>query len=369
MEPQIQTKSNQFTSFFKISHLFQSDSNKKIEKQKARLLKELVAEVDALIADKNEYALATVIKKGYNLNLKQCMSFMGFGRRGHILDENQIIIRENILKKYDTDIHQKLLSDMQKIEKSLKSSGDGYGPARISKGHYTELFWATYQFINNYLSPNSEEIMYKNDKFFLEIFNSFKNIKKALDNELNKKNIGNSQEDSLANHTLYSLQSDLSHKINHLQNSKKNVIESNFDEKIEKYNVLFEDFSNIKHSISEDVLNTIKNFDEKKLPQNIQDAISDLRSIYREINPNKLLVKQSLKVNNLYQKRFPQVLEEYILISPRYREKLTDHNESPDKLLLESLVEIKSKLNIIFESLQETNHINLKVTNKYLKSL
>ena len=360
MESQLQSKTSAFTAFFKSSYIFED----KEKKQKSLLLKELVSEVDALISDRDEYALASVIKKGYNLSLNQCMSFMALGVRGHTLDENQTVIRENIIKIYDTEIHQKLLSDMQKIDTSLQS-----GWARVSKSNDVKKFWNTYKSIDNYFSPDSEKIMYSNDKFFIEIFNSFKNIKKSLDNELKKPCSGNSKEISLATHTLNYLRSDLSYKIHYLKNIKKDVIELNFDEKLEKYNILFEEFSNIKHSISEDVLNAINSFDEKKLPQNIKDVIFDLKSIHKEITPHKLSVEKKLEVNNLYQKRFPQVLEEYILISPRYREKLTSHDESPDKLLLESLVEIKTKINTVFEDLQETNHKKLKVSNKYLKSL
>ena len=357
---QIQSKSNQFYAFLKIVNFFQDD----LKNKKSLLFKELVGDVDSLIADKNESALATIIKKGYNLNVKQCMSFMEISGRQNTNDENQIIIRENITKSYNTDISKKILSDVKQMEKVC----NGFG-TRIYKAKKIEKLLKTKNIVENYFDSNSYETIYKNDDFSLEILSSLKNIKKALTNELEKPYSNYSSKKHASNHKLELIKRELAYKINHIQHVKKEAIEAHFGEKLERYNILFEDFSNVKHSISEDVLNTIKNLEEKNLPQEVQNIISNLRAIYREITPNKLSIEQNLEINNLYQKRFPQVLEEYILISPRYREKLTSHDESPDKLLLESLVEIKTKLTVVFENLQETNHKKLKVTNKYLKSL
>jgi len=79
--------------------------------------------------------------------------------------------------------------------------------------------------------------------------------------------------------------------------------------------------------------------------------------------------KQKLEFDNLYQKRLPQVLEEYVSISPRYKDMLKHHNESPEVILIDCLSEIKNKVHTLFETLQEDNLNKQKITRQYLKSI
>ena len=65
-------------------------------------------------------------------------------------------------------------------------------------------------------------------------------------------------------------------------------------------------------------------------------AIYEIRTNYKDIDKTKLSMSQNLELTNFYKKRLPQVVEEYITISPRYKEKLKQHNENPDALLSSS---------------------------------
>lgn len=123
--------------------------------------------------------------------------------------------------------------------------------------------------------------------------------------------------------------------------------------KLAKYTSVLQNFNSLKDDMMQDVIKNIKKFDEASLPLMATKAIYEIRTNYKDIDKTKLSMSQNLELTNFYKKRLPQVVEEYITISPRYKEKLKQHNENPDALLLDSLNEIKKVL-VIFLNLFKT---------------
>jgi len=106
-----------------------------------------------------------------------------------------------------------------------------------------------------------------------------------------------------------------------------------------------------------------------EMPELAQAIVEEISHTAGELRPLQLNQKQQCDFDNLYTKRLPQILEEYINISPRYKEMLKSHNENPDTILLDSLGEIKTKIDEIFILVQEDNFKKQRVSNQYLKNM
>lgn len=142
-----------------------------------------------------------------------------------------------------------------------------------------------------------------------------------------------------------------------------------FNDTLNEYAIGFDNFDTIKNHIRTSLRENVKKLDSFELPASAKHIVTEITHIANEILPLTLNQKQQLDFDNVYKKRLPQVLEEYMNISPRYREKLENHNEHPDIILLESLVEIKSKIDEVFDNIQSSNHNKQKVTRQYLKTI
>jgi hypothetical protein len=144
--------------------------------------------------------------------------------------------------------------------------------------------------------------------------------------------------------------------ITHIQSKHSEYISNQFLNELDSYSLVFNNFEKVKENMTVGMLDNIKKFSEVDLPLDAQAKMREITDIANEIGPNTLSVEQTLEFNNIYKKRFSQVLEEYVSISPRYREKLKNHDENPDVLLLESLDDIKNKLDSLFEVVQHNKH-------------
>lgn len=355
-----QTKFKEFFSFqflfkhkYKMGRKFLQTREDEIKsKEYISLKRELDLEVKKIIGDEDQAKLILYLEKGYRFPDNSVQSFLGIIQNSDSFQSP--IIKEFLTKKHMPDINEYFLDELNMMSENSSSTVQAKFifsllPNIIEKLHKTISYFKIDVFFND---PEKSLVFLDNFKKVKRVINKYKMYDIGVGEELIKELIKK-----------------FDPFIFYIETTHKEAIEKKLDETINYFHNVLQDFNAMKETISVDVLSNIRKFNEKDLPEPSRKVIQEIKIIYNEISTDKLNVKQTLDLDNLYKKRFPQLLEEYITISPRYREKLQLHDENPDRLLLESLVDIKTKINVIFEQLQENNVNKLKVTSKYLKNV
>lgn len=308
--------------------------------------------VDNLIADKDEAKILIVLNKGYQLNEKQVLAII----EGSFSSEE---VKKAIIFAFESSLKEMINTALGDV---------------VEFGNPDRKLWRTYRG-NEYREYFREKIsllakksltiweyvgfdpLQENDEHAIKFLDACKNVKRVINSFDEMKFSGR-----------ISFENKINKYITDIEEQKKDAIDEQFIKHLDKFKLAFDDFDSMKNNIVNDILKNVKNFKEHDLPVGAKEIIKDINFIHSEINYDKLSVEQNLEITNLYKNRLPQVVEEYITISPRYREKLRQHNENPDALLLDSLHEIKKGISEVFDSLQEKNVTQLKVSNQYLKT-
>jgi hypothetical protein len=359
-------ESNSFFSFLKMGNLFQDTpspaelaKSKQAEEErlrqeklaqisrdsieeitKAALKEELDREVDKIIDTKNSEKLLIVLDRGYQINSKQAFYLMKQEK-----DFDFPIIKDAVLENYDSQLKNEVLDELKRIGNTTRQFNlGGYSINKL------EIVAGRFDIIWNYLG---REFALADDEYVVDFLDACKQVKLVLDRDEIK----------------IPFTETINGFISHIETTRKEAILEQFEEDLDKYSLVLRNIDSIRKNMLVDVTQNIKNFRESDIPKDSRDIIHDIKKINREIDQEKLNPEQKAQLNIFYTKRFPQVLEEYITISPRYKEKLRQHNEDPDLLLKESLLEVKDKINEIFEAVQEKNHTQMRVTNRYLKTV
>lgn len=360
MDLQIKSKTQGFSAFINSVKTMYSD----IESQKSQLRKELHDEVDNLIDSWDENALNRFIDRGYNFTVAQASQVVMNRSNRRNYNAPFTTVETNILKIYQQEIVPTIIKSMIEISKSL----DSY-TYRNSKSDRTFDSYKTFESFSRFFADD-QKILFQSNTLVTDFLPVAKKILKQLEVEIDKKGLNHKKMTTYqATRKFEHVKSHLTYVVREVEKNNTELLEELLTQKIDKYSLILDESDNMKSNMVSDVINNIKNFKESDLPVDIKAIVDELRAVYREITPSKLNPEQKLELNNLYNKRFPQVLEEYITVSPRYKEKLKIHNENPDTLLFESLSEIKFKINAIFEIVQETHINKMKVTNRYLKNI
>lgn len=361
MNTQIKPKTQVFSAFINSVRTMYSDTDSK----NLQLKKELHNEVDGFIEAFDDTSLTRFIDRGYNLTVAQAIYLVTNRNNRHNYNTPLTSIETNILKVYQQEIAPTIATSMMQLSRSL----DSYGYSRHTKSEKTFESYKIFEAFSRFFADN-QEILFQSKTLITDFLPVAKKIIKKLDLEIEKNRLNHKKmRTHEATSKFRSVRSHLNYVLGEVERNNTELLEHLLNEKIDKYSLILDESDNMKSNMVSDVINNIKNFKETDLPADIKAIVDEIRAIYREITPSKLNSEQKLELNNLYNKRFPQVLEEYITVSPRYKEKLKSHNENPDTLLFESLSEIKTKINDIFESIQETNLTKMKVTHRYLKNI
>lgn len=360
MNPEIDnaTKPHVFSSFMKSVNFFKNE----MDSHKEKLKRELEQEIDDLITDRNSLSLGLFVNRGYMFTKKQALAVMDNNiGGGHNPTEDELLIKHNVYQVFKKEIQPEIMQKLNQIEGVLNRM-----IPRENKAKKVQILWDDYKQSYEYFNKKMFETIFSDDNFVLEFIDVAKKIKRAVTKELDKPyKQTDSQSYHLACHTLERINDDVSRTCHYLENEKKELVMQNALKKLDKYDALFQDID-IKDHMMIEVTNTIKNFNEKDLPENIQKIIGEIKNTYKELAKQQLPLEQQLEINNLYKKRFPQVLEEYILIPESYKEKMI--NQDIKALLLDSLTEINKKLTQVSDQLHDNNHKQMKITNRYLKS-
>lgn len=157
--------------------------------------------------------------------------------------------------------------------------------------------------------------------------------------------------------TMYHPVKDLYNKLNH-----EEMVEFS-----KKARLITHDFNNLGQKMVSSLTHEFKDFSPKSLPQKAQEIFNEIKQLCLHLQNQELSSSQILEFKNLYEKKLPQVFSQYIAIPQDYREKLKKYEENPETLLLDSLDQIKIKLNEIMEQVQEMKLNEMKITNRHLK--
>lgn len=303
-----------------------------------------------------------VLDRGYQIDSDQAIRLMA-------VDFKDPKFKEAILKRYDSHIKGEISSTIDTLIKRLSTpSKSSYDPDEFddeesyerqsSLSSFMEKAGAVWKYTNQMSNLKDPEYALQ----FRDQCNSLKEVfmYHHYEEDYDYDYDGGSEENFVKLLDSY---------IAFIEKEHQSTILDKFSQELDSYALGFNNFETVKENMVSGMLESVKKFNEFDLPVDAQKLMNEITEVSNEISPHTLSVEQTLEFNNLYKKRFPQVLEEYVSISPRYREKLKSHDENPDNILMESLVEIKGKLDEIFDVVQGNKHTRQKVTHKYLKNM
>ena len=344
---ELQEKSEAFT-------LHQEQVNRKAKQQEAKQKLDIL--FNGLLNLKSEDKALMMLERGYQIDSEQAIRLI----KSNFKDSK---FKEAILKRYESHIKEEISSTILVFIKRLNSSYDSEGDddtESYERGKLMSSFMSKATAVWKYTNQMSN---LKDPEYALQFKDECSSLTEYLmyyhcDHDY-------SYDDGSEEKFVKLLES----YISFIEKEHQSTILDKFSQELDSYALGFNNFETVKENMVLGMLESVKKINEFYLPADAQKLINEITEISNEISPHTLSVEQTLEFNNLYKKRFSQVLEEYVSISPRYREKLKSHDENPDSILLESLVEIKGKLGEIFETVQEGKHTRQKITHKYLKNM
>jgi hypothetical protein len=115
-----------------------------------------------------------------------------------------------------------------------------------------------------------------------------------------------------------------------------------------------------------------ENIDLTKFPNFVSTVIQSIEELYDAIQKNSN-TSQNIdfnQLNNLMEKRIPEVLNKFLKVEPNYRTTLTNtEGKNAEQLMLESLENIKMIFETTFKDIHQEHVNDLSATNRYTKSL
>jgi hypothetical protein len=108
------------------------------------------------------------------------------------------------------------------------------------------------------------------------------------------------------------------------------------------------------------------------LPTDIQKIIHDIKDSYSNLlnHQTTLTDDQKFTINNIYDKRVPEVLQKYFSIDIEYRTSLTNlEGKNAENLMKESLTNFCEKLNTIIVEVNENKLQDLSVSKRYSRTI
>lgn len=103
----------------------------------------------------------------------------------------------------------------------------------------------------------------------------------------------------------------------------------------------------------------------ENLPEISKNIIKDINELYSNIKKNNA---EDFDVDNLFEKRLPEVLDKYFKIAEKYRDNLKNNEgNTAQDLLIESLENIRSNFDKKWENINMQALSSLSATNKYTR--
>ena len=116
----------------------------------------------------------------------------------------------------------------------------------------------------------------------------------------------------------------------------------------------------VKHEVKQ-----IEHIALENLPEISKNIIKDINELYSNIKKNNA---EDFDVDNLFEKRLPEVLDKYFKIAEKYRDNLKNNEgNTAQDLLIESLENIRSNFDKKWENINMQALSSLSATNKYTR--
>lgn len=123
----------------------------------------------------------------------------------------------------------------------------------------------------------------------------------------------------------------------------------------------------IIHSVKEESLHiTISN-----LPDGAKDKLKEIHILYRKIHNSNIKPTETewYNINNLFEKRIPEILKKYLTIDEQYQTTLTNANgKNAQELMIDSLDNIYANFEQTWKSMNNDAVSSLSATNKYTQN-
>jgi hypothetical protein len=109
----------------------------------------------------------------------------------------------------------------------------------------------------------------------------------------------------------------------------------------------------------------------KDLPEAASKLVRSIEDFYQKIKLNKdPSVEQSHLIDNLLEKRVPEILAKYLKVDPTYRTSMFNlEGKNAEQLMFESLENVQVIFHDMFEELNKNSLNSLTATNRYTKML
>jgi hypothetical protein len=355
-EEKTQTNENKSEAF----RLHQEQLNRKTKQKEVKEKLDIL--FNGLLNARDEPKALMVLERGYQIDSDQAIRLMD-------VNFKDPKFKDAILKRYESHIKEEISSTIKELIKRFSTPSKGSYDAneeednesyerQESIGSFMTKATAVWKYTDQINNLKDPEYALQ----FRDECNSLKEVVMYNYYEEYDYDYGNEETENKFISILDSF-------IAFVEKEHQSTILDKFSQELDSYALGFNSFETVKENMVSGMLESVKKFNEFDLPVEAQKLMNEITEISNDISPHSLNVEQTLEFNNLYKKRFPQVLEEYVSISPRYKEKLKSHDENPDNILMESLVEIKGKLDEIADLVQGNKHTRQKITRQYLKNM
>ena len=126
----------------------------------------------------------------------------------------------------------------------------------------------------------------------------------------------------------------------------------------------------ISNAIANQIVQDSRNHTVEQLPPAATKLLDDINEVYKKVSiSGKEIPGEIFDINNLFEKRLPEVLKKYLTIDPLYRTTMTNREgKNAEELMIDSLENIKSNFENAWQSINEQQLSSLSVTNKYTKN-
>lgn len=349
---------NKFKNFLSVNYLFKDYFlNKKLNKDRSEIEKS----VDTMIETGNKGQMKILIDKGYLFSWKQFKKIL-FEKRdfyGFIWDnEKYISLFNNELKELFLDEIKTLSKTRMQVLNSIGSFASTKGKERAQRIDRLSCFLSGCSEYDPIDCQGLEKLKFSSQE--ISQLYQYMLIVKNKKNQIARSLFGFE----------YRTYHGVVEEIFTIIEEKYNLINQQSIEYLgDKYNALnIESGDKVKEKIIQDMDEKKNSFNSGELGKEAKVTYNEIKVLIIELQQSSLEKVRALEFKNIIENQLPRTISEYIAIPKKYRDQLKINEDSPDKILSESLMQIKEKLTQMSQEIQEDKFNKMKVTHRYLKN-
>ena len=301
------------------------------------------------------------IEEGYDLNEQDCLLFLeqlseaGYDTQKDYIHD--IFLKKNLPIKYQAIFffilhNHNSITDFKNIM-DINQINDEFV-------FYVKSFWMSkLEIFNKFL---------KNDKFFYPDYhwrNTFLNYHETILHNITKKELQFIFESLKKIKAKKLSNTDISKMIEIIQKNSYKIISKDIENDIQK----FKNKPTESHFSLKEIKNTVFAH-QNQLSQKTKDILKDLQNLCENLNLEKLEKEELFQLQNISEKRIPEILQKYLSIDSEYRITLRNSKgQNAEELMNESLDELRDYLKIIHKKMNENKFNELAVAHQYVKSM